>query len=187
MSLSGWMIAIGGVLQVGGLGFTGDGARRTWKEFRPDERLLQPVVNWFRRLWWPVYRIILKLLRKRPKDVFSHAGPATETSWAGPAFSRVGFPPLGPDKSVTEAIAELDERTRQIETWLLEDRNDVHRRLVEVNQRISTTEQELFTSTNQLQHTVRKLATGGVREIVLGLALSGVGVVLQTVFTLVIV
>lgn len=185
MSLTGWMICLGGTLQLAGLVVTGDGARRTWNEFMPGEPLLRPVVVWVRKQLWPVIRAFRWLLRRKPKSVVvSAGGPMIATSTVGEARSRTGYPPLSPELAVADAVAELDERMRTIAKWQQEDWQNLQASQGALTARVSAVEHNLFKTTLELRQESRKIAVGGLKEILLGLSVSGAGVAIQTSFSI---
>lgn len=166
-----WLTAIGVALQVIGLAVTGVGISRTWSQFG-DEPFWEFIADPARKTWrW----IQTKVLR-RHKTATGEAHivmPAPSISARG----RVGWGGL-PDE-VSDAISELDRRTRQ----LLERVQDAQEGLVDglmaLRSELDWVRKEVTEEVETLRDSDRQVATGGIRLEALGLFLIALGVVLQ--------
>jgi hypothetical protein len=174
---------IGGSLQILGVIVTAWGALRAWREFAPDESVLEPIIKWTRDTSAALVAVSSRLWRRlRGRRAGQVVGASVAITGAGSvsARGRVGYGPLPDDIELPEALRRLDERTR----GLMDRVEDVRERLEDSDKAILAEVAEvrarLESHVVRLDVQGRRAATGGVRVALVGAVLIVLGLGIQT-------
>lgn len=174
------LFTLGGIMQMVGVAVVGYGALRTWHEFAPDESVWQPVTGAIAALveWVRSRLAIGDRLRRRPR--VTGTLHATARGGAFNARAVIGYAPLAADLDMSEALRQLDQRTRDISNRLA----GAEGRLIEegesIRDEIGRLQDMLDAQVVRLDAKGRRAATGGVRLSLFGGFLVAVGVFVQT-------
>ena len=173
---------VGIAIQVVGVGFSVYGFWRTWHEFAsPGENLRDwltiPMRRASQRLERSRFIAWVHRLLGRPIQHPVGAGVAIGGGGALRARGRMQYPPIDVS-DLTAAVAELDRRVREQVDRL----SDVRDRMDDADE---TTAAAFRTISDQLGHEVaalqsrdRRVAIGGIRPAMFGLALTAIGLLL---------
>lgn len=186
MTLADWLVLAGGALQMAGIVVTGAGAVRTWNQFSPDERILDGFLGPLRSTAHSLYVRYMALIgRPIPARMSStNAGPTFRIDGNG-RLAPMNWRPLDIERDLKDLIEELDSRTRAI----TDDVNRVRTQFIdafrEMKGDLSSIESHLTTQADRLENQDRAIATGGIKAILIGLGLVGVGIFTQSIVVLI--
>ena len=176
---------LGGFAQLGGIVAASIGATKTWNEFSPNERILDPTRNRvaaaYGRLEVKVRRVLG--LQQRPLDV--RIGTVCTSVAVASAFQvRTQFNELDLELPIEEALRQLDIRSRDMLDRLYSERDQLVAQLGTLRTKIENVETDHTARAERLADQTRHIAIGGIRLALIGLSVTGFGVVLQTIGTL---
>ena len=181
--MSSTLAEVGGVLRMLGVIVSAIGLMRTWRDFPPGERFLEPLIG-------PPLRIARRelgrvgraLARWRGKGIPTavQGNVATAVGSAFGADGVVGYGPL-PPAPPEESIATLDARTREISTRLTNAAQKLEISIAALRDADAKREAEVRDRLHELERRDVRIATGGIRIAALGLLMIGVGEFLQLV------
>ncbi|GAA4759046.1 hypothetical protein [Actinomycetospora chibensis] len=181
---AGWLVLAGGAGQLLGVIVTVAGALETWNRFRPGEAILGPVVERLVRARKRAAAWFRALVRK-PKTQHVHGVGVTDSlSVVGTARARKGYRDLPTDLESSDALAELDQRTHELLKRVQdcdEKHSDETRRLAD---EIQSLRGDVASSLSAQEMKTTEAAAGGVRVLLAGLSATGLGVIVQTVGSL---
>jgi hypothetical protein len=181
VTVASWFIIVGGVMQVAGVIVTFTGAMRTWNEFSPDERLFANEMRHVRSFAYSIHRRFRALInRPVPARVSSVRGGAAIRS-SGRGNLTTNYSAIDTDDDISDILKELDHRTRELRGDMNRITSQLFKELPELRQRLDVIEGQLTESVARLERQDRQVATGGIKGILTGLALVGLGVVVQSV------
>ncbi len=174
---------LGVVFEIVGLGMSGLGLWRTWRNFAPaGEHFLGPLTEptgaalAAARLKAETF---LRRILRRPKPGVTHVRSAEATiSATGRVSIRIGYGNLSDETLV--ALGELHRRTQQLmdKVTAVDERvADEQRAREQADGAIGL---ELATSVKRLEQRGQRIAVGGVRTQAIGLVLVALGLVLQS-------
>jgi hypothetical protein len=110
------------------------------------------------------------------------SGSAITASGAlGTLRVRKQFRVLPDDLATTDALAELDERTREMMTRLYEAVDSLEERHEAVDRKLNAHSDRMEERARGLERVDRQIAIGGIKLAIGGLLLVALGVVTQTV------
>ena len=184
MDLEAYLVVVGGTLQAFGVLVTGWGAVQTWNAYRPDEALLAPIISRLTRARARVANRVRKILRLPPRVHVITLGVVAEVETTASVRVSKQYGLLETGANTAAALRELDRRTRET----MEKANDLDRVVDEVRSELRAQVEKVKTEsesrdTEQVSETHR-VATGGIRGVLWGLALTLLGIVVQTVGSL---
>lgn len=168
-------------LQAVGVVVAGIGLWKTWHEV-PGERFFGPAIARGAAIWrrasGPVARFVRRLLR-RPRNVVVTPGTAKMQLNTFRARARVQFGELPTDVDSATAIAELDQRTRRLMTFV----TDVDERTTDdadaMREELAGAAERLASGLREVDERARRVIVGGVRWEASGLFLVGLGTALE--------
>ncbi len=178
------LILTGGLLQIVGVAATFRGSIRTWNEFSPDERILDPTRTRIGRALATARRTITSLLglpQPPHQGAVDFVGTSTLTA---SGTSREQFGHLDSEAEVRDALSELDRRTREIMDRLHDVRDSLVDDQSALKDRIAALERELVARVADLGTRDQRVAIGGIKTLLWGLALVAAGVGVQTLAAL---
>lgn len=184
VTVADWLVIAGGAMQVAGVIITFVGAVRTWNEFS-DERLFDGTLEGLRSVAHTVH-VRLRALVGRPMAVRASGriiGPAVEVSGSGRV--SVSYSPLSNESDLNDSVNVLDERTRALRADLSRLSDRLTHEISPLDRRLTSIENELTVSLSRLEEQDRRVATGGIKAVLGGLALVGIGIATQTMTVLV--
>jgi hypothetical protein len=170
--------ALGGVLQLVGVVVTGRGALETWRTYRPDEPLLDPVGH---KLDYLVVRFLAYAQRNLPRPTRSRElGTAHEHDVAIPISVGSKYGPIDHSPGSDDFALELDRRVRLIRDDLNDLRAEVNDATFAIRDAVQIVRREAQSELNKQREETKRLITEGVRKVLVGLVVTGAGIVLQT-------
>lgn len=185
MSVADWLVLVGSVGQLVGVVVTAFGALETWNRFRPGEAILAPLVNRLARARHRVFARLRALLGRKPKTQYvSGVGVTDSLSVVGRARGRKGYRDLPLDLETSDALAELDQRTRE----LMKKVQDCDEKYSDETNRLASEIENLRADVESglsvQEMRTAEAAAGSVRLLLAGLLATAAGVVVQTVGSL---
>src|SRR3990172_8401801 len=173
------LISVGVALQVSGLAVTGWGVRRAWRDFGTEE-FWSPVINLLRALGvWVLQKY--RILFRRPRSATvspGYIGLGVHVTAGG--RGRKGYRVIPSDQGVEDSITELDQRTRELLERIQKELERVDESLAGMTSEIGALRREVDEGIARLEESDRKVAIGGLRLEAVGLFLLVVGVVVQS-------
>ena len=171
--------ALGGVLQLIGVVITGRGALETWRTYRPNEPLLDPVGH---RLDYLVVRFLAYARRNLKAPARSRpVGTAGEADAAPPVAPGTAYEPVAYPPRSEEFALELDRRVRLIRGDLSDLQAEVNDATFSIRDAVQDARREAKSELDSQREETKRLVTEGVRKVLLGLVVTGAGIVAQTV------
>lgn len=174
------LILAGWILQVLGLAATARGAVRTWNEFSPDERILDPARTRIGSASATARRKIRSLLGQPQLSKRTSGGGIDTIGVTSSVTVRKQFGELDSEAEVPAALSELDHRTREIMDRLHDVRDSLTNQHSQLKDRIAALEGDLAVRVADLGQQDRRVAIGGVKTVLWGLAFVATGVSVQT-------
>ncbi len=179
MTAADLLVLVGGILQVVGVMVTFDGARRSWNEFSPEERLLDDPLRRIRTFVHTIY-VRTRALIGRPVPVQLSVSGGASVTMTGRALLTKSYSSLDSNLDIGNAIEQLDQRTRELADDLNSIRKRLHEQLPETDRRVAQLEKQLLQSVFELKQQDRHIAVSGIKVILAGLVLVGAGISVQT-------
>ena len=181
--MSATLAEVGGALRILGVLVSAVGLMRTWRDFPPGERFLEPLIGPpLRRARRALSRLGRAFARWRgkgiPMEVEGSAASAFGAAFAADAL--IGYGPL-PPQPPEASIAALDVRTREISTRLTNAAQKLETSISVLRDAAAKREAEVTDRLHELERRDVRIATGGIRIAALGLLMIGVGELLQLV------
>ena len=181
--MSATLAEVGGVMRILGVIVSAIGLMRTWRDFPPGERFLEPLIG-------PPLRLARRALGRVRRTLARWRGKGIPTAVQGNAATSVGsafgadgvvaygpLPPAPPEQS----IATLDARTREISTRLTNAAQKLESSISALRDAAARREAEVADRLRELERRGVRIATGGIRIAALGLLMIGVGEFLQLI------
>ena len=162
---------LAGLLQIGGIVVTFCGAVRTWNTFSPNERILDSTRTRIGRVSATIHRRIKHHHRTLEDKI-------AVTDEMGPVRKQFGC--LDPEAEVWSALSDLDSRTREIMDLLHDVCNSLTDQQSELKGRLAALERDVVVRVADLEQRDQRVATGGIKTILLGLGFVGMAVFVQT-------
>jgi hypothetical protein len=185
--MAGVLNIVGVTLEAVGLVIAALGGWQTWRDFAPtDEGLWDPAVGTFRRVLKRVVEFTERGIRRllgKPKAIELHAGVVRGSALvSGNLTVRKGYGPL--TANTAEALRQLDDRTREILKKVYDERDAVDQRLRDLRSELEEVSKRLDEPVDTMGAQTRRVAIGGIRLQLVGLAFVGVGLVFQLIASL---
>jgi hypothetical protein len=172
-------------LEAVGVGLAALGTWQTWKDWGPEgEGITDPVVIPIRRAASAAQARLRAAIRR-----LLHR-PATHVAITGSAFgvgaamnarirARKQFGVFHDDIDLRQAVKQLDDRTRELMDRVNDRRDELEDALEAVRNELKQAQAELAVALETVRQQTRRVATGGVRLGMLGLAIVAGGLLLQ--------
>jgi hypothetical protein len=180
MSAGQWLILVGGALQALGVLITGFGALATWNTFRPGEAVLAPIVDPLGRGAQRVIALVRRKLRLSRTHHMSETVVVDSGVVSDAVSVRIQWHQIPSDTEPSEAIKQLDDRTRETFSRLQDVEEKHAARLSELESRAEGVTGQIEQTEDRLNTANREIATGGVRVVIVGLVATFIGIVLVT-------
>jgi hypothetical protein len=145
----------------------------------------RPAAEWSKARWRWVERI-WRTMFSRPKSVNVVLSPSGIGSAAmfGTGRVDVGFGPLDPDLDTTSAVSELDRRIRHLETRQVNIRSMTDEHLARTDRAVAAVTADVQRADARVDQLKDELPIEGLGTEALGLAIVGVGLIVQFVATI---
>jgi hypothetical protein len=171
-----------------GLLITGVGLFQTWRAFSPDEeRFFGPVGRWIQgaraALSRAVQRVRLLLGHNSARPKVGAKSVEPFDIGVGQSLTVVVYPPLEANPVTSEALSELDRRTRQTADRLTELDIAHAARIDHLDETHRSDTAALRGGVDELGARSERVALDGVRLEVVGLAVLALGLALQALGT----
>jgi hypothetical protein len=176
------LVAIGVALRILGVIVTAIGLGRTWRDFPPGERFLEPVLGPPRRIVRAVSSLRERIARsrRRRRHVHVEPGAAIASILGFDARIRIDYGPIQPG-TPEDQIAVLDNRTREIQARLNAASERLDESIAGLRDDAKTRDADTARRLADLELRDVRIATGGVRLAAFGLLLIGLGELLELV------
>ncbi|GAA4737554.1 hypothetical protein [Actinomycetospora chibensis] len=170
--------ALGGVLQLLGVVIAGRGALQTWRTYRPNEPLLDPHEH---KLDYLVVRFLAYAQRNlKPPPRTRPVGRAGEADTAPPVAPGTQYQPIAHSPRSEDFALELDRRVRLTRSDLSDLEARVNDSTFSIRDAVQDARREAKSELDGQREETKRLVTEGVRGILLGLFVTGAGIVTQT-------
>lgn len=177
------LATLGGVLKILGLIVTAVGLMRTWHDFPPGERFLEPlvgrVVRTARRAISRVRSVFARWRGRRPSIPVEGHG-AISFGGALEAHGVAGYGPLSPGPP-EDSITTLDARTREIMARINSVAERLEAAIADLRDAAAKRDEEVKRRLDDLNRRDVRIATGGIRIAALGLLMIGLGELAQLI------
>lgn len=177
-----WWNYLGGLVEGVGLIVTAYGLHDTWRRLGTGEPLWQPIRDRTRRAWRKTYSRLRRLLRRPPLQPTHQVTSTRDTAWAlDAAHVTVTWEPLDPELAAALALQVLDARIRELQRTTNEEAMLTRARMFEMEGVGRRATSEIAGVRADLDTAKRQLPVEGLRTEASGLALVGLGLLIQLV------
>lgn len=170
-----------------GIGATGAGLVRAWRQYRPEDQILDPVRSRLDRSLIMIAGAVRSILRlpRKTKVHYASAAATVTVSALGGRLTKSYNPIDGREPGSAEFAMELDRRIQDTRGEFNEFVAEYDQAERVTNDRVVQLERDVAAHKASQREENCSLATGGVRIAVFGLVLTGLGIVLQAIGTII--
>lgn len=172
-------------LEAVGVGLAAFGTWQTWRDWGPEgEGITDPIILPLRRAIGTARIRLLVVARWVLRRPARHVAMSGVSIGAGSAANarlrgRKQFGVLPEDTDLSLAVKELDARTRELMDRVNDRRDEIEDGLEAVRTELNNALAQLGDALQIVREQTRRVASGGVRLGMLGLAIVAVGLLLQ--------